>query len=264
MYTIVRDTYYEMEGGISLHEFVSMVTSRPHIAENIVSHLEAIDIVNCLRTCKDLRRLIFSAIGWSQKLKGDVDNAVSRLAVTFGSLASEQHGPLELEYKGGTSQSERFSFGLNGSLWLFRPVYEDPGGLLDYDYDKHHFSRMLSIYDLRSGVRTKTFPMKYSFGRPKVRILPCDKVLLQDREKTVMFSEGREEKSSSYGALWEKPRRGDEICEPFLGDDCIYESENQEDGRVISYYCDLDGIESPDGASKIVCHEGELPSLKKV
>ncbi len=136
-----------MEGKGNLSDFVSLVTGRPHIALNIIRRLNVVDIVNCVKTSKGFRQLVFLALKWSQHFQIEVDKAASRLAITSGILDCEQHGPLQLpveDYREGTFSWSRFSFGLDGSLWLFRETVRDWKTLDDY------MSRKISIYDLDS------------------------------------------------------------------------------------------------------------------
>ncbi len=247
-----------------------MVSSRAHIAENIVKSLDASDIVNCLRTSHDFRTLVISAFRWSQQLKNDVDKNATKLALTLGTLNTKQCGPLKLDIpkrRQFPHSRDTFCFGLDGTFWQFN-FWPD-------DFDSNClYKSALNIYDLDSNTKVKTVLLKYEkngLARPKVKILSGKKLLLQDRDRTLMFSKVHD--GSSYEVLWEDPhsvgKRYSSISStygPFYGNDCIFDAvivysdddEAEADYQyqlVFCFYCGVDRSHLPVGATRIECDE---------
>ncbi len=259
-----------MEDQRCFQKFVLMVSSRAHIAENIVKWLDASDIVNCLRTSHDFRTLLFSALRWSQQLKNDVDRAATKLALTLGAPNTKLYGPLNLDLNKRRPSCrhprDMFGFGLDGTFWLFRTLLFDNNCL---------YKSILNIYDLNRNTKVKTVSLKYentSFDRPKVKILPDKKLLLQDEDRTLMFSKVQD--GSSYEVMWVDPHSVgrsystiSSTYEPFYGNDIIFDAvlvysgdEDDKDDHgyyqlVFSFYCGEDRPHLPVGATRIECQE---------
>ncbi len=107
----------------SFHSFVSALTSRPHISESVIARLSLHDIANCLRASKDFRRFITDSLKSNQRLKNNLDDVLSRLIVTTGTLEAKQHGPLKRVDRDSSSSTQvDFGFGLDDSLWLIKPA----------------------------------------------------------------------------------------------------------------------------------------------
>ncbi len=159
--------------------FILALQSRPHVAVKIAKKLNPVDIANCLKTCKGLRHLVTSTLQQNSQHQDALDEKLSKLAITCGFLDYRHYGPLAIEHFGNPpSQSQKFSFGLDGTLWVFQVKF-----LSSQSPQAIHDNHTLTIYDLNSGTKLNTFLVRFhQSSRPKINILTGGKVLLQDME----------------------------------------------------------------------------------
>ncbi len=58
----------------NFYDFVSYLSTTPHVTEAILMYLDVSDVVNCLRTCKPLRQAIKNTIKGHSKVKEHLDS----------------------------------------------------------------------------------------------------------------------------------------------------------------------------------------------
>ncbi len=221
-------------GAISLSDFVSSLDSRPHIAESIISHLSICDIGSCLRASKDFRRFIVNAIEGNSTLRNDLDECVSRMNVARGLLKAIDRGPMKTPKWDQTSYKQHFGFSADGTLWLSRP---STGGV---GYDRNH---NLSVYDLESNAEMLTAPQSYKYSRPFVKMLPCQKILVQDRERVRAFSRKEDGKTYDVSSEFEVDEYGCRL-DYFCGEDCIFKmDEIKENNQAEAYKLTFSGCD---------------------
>ncbi len=216
----------------NFYRFVSSLTSRPHIAESIIGKLSPHDIASCLRASRDFRRFIIDSLHSNHKLKSNVDTALSRLIVTTGTLAAKQHGPLERANSEPSSTDVLFGFGLDDSLWLTERSKPSAGQNFPPTFVNvpAHVSN-LSIYDLTTNNEVVTTSVHIRTRRPRLKIMPCLKVFLQDAGKMHTF--GKEDQGV-FGILSTDDLQALDIPpEAFNGNDCIYNCEKITEGHFV-------------------------------
>ncbi len=217
-----------MEEKDCLQNFVKRVITRPHIAENIIKRLDITDVARCLTTSKDFRHFIVSALAENPKLHYELDLRLSMLIVTSGRLDITQYGPIKAAPSRNSTQEveESFGFALDGSLWLstHRPVSDqlvDHGDHVSGEWDEHVFS----IYDLQRSINVTKIMAKYHGRRPKIRLLPFNKVMMKDRKGLRVFSKSPDGKA--FDLLSSCAANGPIQIESkhFTGNDSIYKIE---------------------------------------
>ncbi len=183
--------------------FLTLLTKRPHVAENLLKWLEPRDIGNCLKTSEGFRTLVCVALQWSNEIKKMLDDEVSRWNLTSRHLDTRQYGPIQRVV---WSESEYYScmngFGIDGSLWISGPKPED-FSTDDDDNDIDVDGRMkdiLSIYylDNDQADKSRSMPVRYQ-SRLMANILPNSGVMVQDQNGIKVLR--KENGSKSYEIL---------------------------------------------------------------
>ncbi len=202
-----------------LHKFVTRVDNMPHIHEKVLDHLDMYDMANCLKACKDLRKFIISGIKYSTWVQDELDDEVSKLAMTTsltGPLKMKEYPKLQAEGKITILQENRFGFSIDNSFWLqFQGSFKG--------------EKVLKIYDMPSGAFTSAIPVNIKYRhRPNVKLLSEARVLLEDQDRVRIAAKSGDE---AYKIVYESPPQNlgsrcvQYICEKdryFFADDGIY------------------------------------------
>ncbi len=95
-----------------LKDFVSTVANMPHIATKVIGYLDIVDLANCLKSCKALRKFVSDALRNSRKLQRCIDKTVMekswRASKTYSldfDKSAQQMCPIKM-------------FGLDNHLWI--------------------------------------------------------------------------------------------------------------------------------------------------
>ncbi len=187
---------------------LSQLTSRPHVAANIVGRLSVCDVVNCLKVSKMFRQFIIDTLAQLPELKVKMDSEASRFMATEKTLVATELGSMARGYHWDQERNlyseEKLGFSINGSLWIFCPGYTEycdddtsdccPCAEKYYRYASVCYcgnNNTLAIFDLQDK-KFKDLGLRYPSGsRPKLKILPGQKILLQDASKLLLFAKKR-------------------------------------------------------------------------
>ncbi len=212
-----------VSSGTSMEDFLSKLASRPHVAENIIRRLNLCDVANCLKLSKPFRQFIIDALLQCPHLKDELEKDASKHALTDEELDAKECGPLDEDHWKHRSFDKKSGFGLDGSLWICRPSL--PVGHQSYVPFSSRLPQdhILCVYDMPSNkkVLLKKRIQYISGSRPRVRIMPDRKILLQD-SYAIWLLEKKKDLLHHIMADVEKeaePPRRDFIC-----DDCIFRS----------------------------------------
>ncbi len=114
--------------------YLSQLTSRPHVAANIVGRLSVCDVVNCLKASKMFRQFIIDTLAQLPELKAKMDSEASRFMATEKTLVATELGSMDRgcywNQERNPYSEEKFGFSIDGSLWIFRPD--------GYEYSANH------------------------------------------------------------------------------------------------------------------------------
>ncbi len=239
-----------MNEGQCFHNFALNIVKVPHIAANILMNLEARDVANCLKASKDFRSFVSSAISWSKQLRCQLEEKVSKITVTSGTVDTKIIDTMALDIDRSDSPRDRFGFGIDGTFWLCVPVAKGGEAIWDSKSNKlEHIDPVgLNIYDLERGMKTRTMFINYNSlaeGRPKARILSDSRILIQDAKKVMLFEPRIEDDglTRTYHRHSEKSHK----CRLFnpKGDlfdaDCMFDyvtSEEDGRGKEFTFYKD--------------------------
>ncbi len=151
--------------------FAFSTSYMPHIAANIISHLDIADVANCLKTNNAMRSFISNGLYDNRRLRRHTDRAVVNKAISKGQWTAEKTIRLPKTDFSGDSYMSMEMFCVDDSLFS---TFKRGNKSADPSYG-------VDIYD-KNGERTR-LPSYGGFARAKV--LACGKTLIDDG-RTVM------------------------------------------------------------------------------